>query len=132
MSQFNEKLFVALKPPLVSVELNRFDGCTKGDKVHLTLKFPLGPSQKWNALVTENGEDDEKIYFIDKGEILPFPIKEWTHEHLIFKKSVNACIITDKITYFTGNKILDVCIFPFLYFVFYWRKPIYRKLLNQY
>ena len=32
---FNLQLFEALKPPVVNLKVERFDGCKKGDEVHL-------------------------------------------------------------------------------------------------
>ena len=37
--RFDEDLFLALNPPLLPVQLNCFDGCNKGNEIHLTLLF---------------------------------------------------------------------------------------------
>lgn len=34
---FNEELFKALKPPIIDLIVERFDGCKKGDEVHLKI-----------------------------------------------------------------------------------------------
>ena len=125
---FNEDLFLALKPPLMPLELIRFDGCEKGDKVQLVLGIkPL--SQKWDALVVEHGEDDGKFYFTDIGETLPFPLKDWKHRHQILKLD-DGSIIVDDITYTTGFSLLDVLMYPIMYLQFYIRKPVYRRLFK--
>ena len=50
---FNEELFRALKPPFVSLKVERFDGCKKGDEVHLMLGTP-GFLQKWVSHITSS------------------------------------------------------------------------------
>ena len=123
---FNEDLFLALKPPIMPLELLRFDGCEKGDKVQLVLG--ISPfSQRWNALVIEHGETDEMLYFTDIGEKLPFPIKKWTHRHQILKKEKGA-VIVDDITYTTGFYPLDLLMYPVMYLQFGMRVPVYRRL----
>lgn len=128
LSGFDESLFVALKPPLMPLELLRFDGCEKGDKVQLVLGIkPF--SQKWNALVVEHGENDECFYFTDIGEKLPFPIKDWKHRHFIMKER-SGSIIVDDITYTTGFRLLDYLMYPIMYLQFLIRKPVYKKLFD--
>ncbi len=122
---FDAELFLALKPPLIPLELNRFDGCEKGDKVHLVLgKNPI--SQEWHALISEHGEDETKFYFTDIGEKLPFPLKDWCHRHRIHKTPKGA-IIEDNITYTSGWLLFDGIMFPLLYGMFFLRKRIYRE-----
>lgn len=123
---FNEDLFLELKPPLMPLKLLRFDGCEKGDRVQLILG--ISPfSQRWNALVTEHGENDAMLYFTDVGEKLPFPLKDWTHRHQILKQEKGS-IIVDDITYTIGCYPLDVLIYPIMYLQFWMRKPVYRRL----
>ena len=69
-SKFDEDLFKFLKPPLLNLEVERFDGCKKGDEIHLGIG--LGPfSMKWISHITENSENDEENLFIDEGHLLP-------------------------------------------------------------
>ncbi|MGK0389475.1 MAG: ligand-binding SRPBCC domain-containing protein [Maribacter sp.] len=125
---FNEDLFLALKPPVMPLELLRFDGCEKGDKVQLILG--ISPfSQRWNALVIEHGENDEMLYFTDIGEKLPFPIKDWKHRHQILKREKGA-VIVDDITYTTGFYPLDMLMYPVMYLQFWMRVPVYRRLFK--
>jgi len=121
-AQFDEKLFLALNPPLMPVKLVRFDGCQKGDEVHL--QFPFG--MKWVSQIVEQGSDEQQHYFIDEGIQLPFPLKYWHHEHRILKKE-SHCVIEDDITYTTAYKWLDILLYPILYVQFWYRKPIYRR-----
>ncbi|MEL6945100.1 MAG: hypothetical protein AAFO82_20780, partial [Bacteroidota bacterium] len=61
-SRFDEQLFTALKPPLMPLQLLRFDGSLKGDEVHLKIA-----GQLWIAEIIEQAELPEEIYFVDKG-----------------------------------------------------------------
>lgn len=123
--RFDEDLFLALKPPLLPLTLNRFDGSMKGDEVHITLgKGAL--SQDWNALIVEQAELADEIYFIDVGSKLPFFLKDWKHKHRIVKEGEGAMIIDD-ISYKTPFFLMDYLMFPVLYLQFWARKPVYTR-----
>jgi ligand-binding SRPBCC domain-containing protein len=123
---FDLKLFKALKPPLLGLEVSRFDGCKKGDEVHLKIK--IGPlSQDWISHITDHGDNESEHYFIDEGQLLPPPLKYWKHRHRIIKTGENSCVIHDDIEFSANNIILDVLMYPVLYFQFWLRKPIYKK-----
>lgn len=125
--KFNKSLFEKLAPPLVQLNVLRFDGCEKGDQVHL--EIGLGPlKQKWVSLITEDQQTEEECFFIDEGSILPPPLKSWKHRHRIIKIDENTCEIHDDIDFSTGNQILDLAIYPILYSQFYLRIPTYKKL----
>lgn len=127
---FNEDLFKALKPPAVELNVLKFDGCKKGDEVHLEISF--GPlKQKWISLITDDLISDDVCFFIDEGKKLPPPLKSWKHIHRIRKIDDHNCVIEDDIEYSTGNSILDRLIYPILYAQFKTRKPVYQKLLNK-
>lgn len=123
---FNRDLFLALKPPFPPMELRRFDGSETGDEVHIRLGAGA-LSQDWNALIVEHGKTDEEYYFIDEGSTLPFFLKSWTHRHRILKKE-NGAVIIDDIQYRTPNILLDYLMYPLMYFQFWMRQPIYRKV----
>jgi ligand-binding SRPBCC domain-containing protein len=126
-SFFNSKLFLALKPPLMNVSLDRFDGCKKGDEVHLRMDLFGFLNQKWISHITDNGENSEEIYFVDEGTLLPPPLRNWRHVHHIQKIDDQSTFIIDDIDFTTGNSLLDYAIYPALYSMFYYRKPIYRR-----
>ncbi len=127
---FNEDLFMALKPPLMPLELLRFDGCEKGDEVHIRLgKKPI--STLWIAEIIENGRDDNEIYFIDIGKQLPFILNKWTHRHRIINKSSTETKIIDAIEYYTGFILLDFILYPLFYLQFLLRKPIYKRTFAE-
>lgn len=123
--QFDLKLFTALKPPLVNLVVERFDGCKKGDEVHLKVA-----GQKWVSHITELYEGDDEIYFVDIGVIIPPPLTSWRHVHRIEHAGKNKCFVIDDIEYSTGNKLLDKLIYPAIKAMFLLRKPIYIKELS--
>ncbi len=122
-SGFNEALFLALNPPIMPVKLLRFDGCKKGDEVHIQLPFKM----LWISDITDFSETENEIYFIDEGRQLPFPLKQWKHKHRIIKQTENDTLIIDDINFSTNNKLLDFLIYPALWLQFAYRKPVYKK-----
>lgn len=127
---FDEKLFRFLSPPFPKVEIERFDGCLKGDEVHLKLLFPFFP-QYWFAEIVENSLSENEIYFIDKGTKLPFFLSDWQHKHRIVKVNETQSAIIDSIEFKTGTLISDWAVYPALYLQFLMRKPLYKKYFND-
>jgi len=126
---FDKDLFVALKPPLLPLELRRFDGSKTGDEVHIRLgKGWL--SQDWNALIVEDKMTDEEAWFIDEGTTLPFFLKSWRHRHLIVKADSGALIVDD-ITYKTPTWLTDYLLYPLMWLQFAARKPVYRRVFGK-
>jgi len=128
-SRFDRDLFIALKPPLIQLDLQKFDGCIKGDKVELELGM-LGIKQTWKALIVDNLETDSEIFFIDKGVELPPPLKSWRHKHILKNVQESKTMIIDSIEYSTGNRLLDMLMYPILYLQFWHRKPIYKRYFS--
>lgn len=124
-SQFNVKLFAALKPPLVNLKIERFDGCKKGDEIHLKVS-----GQRWVGQITELYEGEDEIYFIDIGVIIPPPLTSWKHIHRIERTGTNTCIVIDDIEFSTGNKLIDKLIYPALMAMFLLRGPVYKRELS--
>lgn len=124
-SAFDRNLFLKLSPPFPPVKLLRFDGCSKNDEVHLELSFVFF-RQKWVSVITENKMNDNLIYFIDKGKILPFFLKNWKHKHIL-ERIKNGTLITDDIEFNTGSIISDVMVLPLMYIQFIYRKPVYKR-----
>lgn len=125
INRFDVYLFKALKPPLAGMKIERFDGCKKGDKVHVEINT-LGWRQKWKALITDNGEDENEIYFVDEGLQLPKPLKKWHHKHEI-RKFIDSSIIIDNIMFSSGNILIDLMLYPLLFIQFYYRKRVYKS-----
>ncbi len=125
---FDETLFTKLAPPFPSVKLLQFDGSEKGDRVGLELNFILF-KQKWISDIVDNGENEEMIFFIDKGVELPFFLKSWRHKHILKKGNPGSEIIDD-IEYSTGTILTDLLMYPALLLQFLYRKPVYKKVFN--
>lgn len=129
--KFNKDLFQKLSPPLMELTVLRFDGCKKDDEVHLEMKL-FGPiKNKWISKITANELNQEDFYFIDEGTLIPPPLKKWKHVHRVKRLNDTKCLVIDDIEYSTGNKVLDMIIYPALYAMFAYRKPIYIKELKK-
>jgi ligand-binding SRPBCC domain-containing protein len=123
MSGFTVELFEALKPPLLPLKVERFDGCRTGDEVHLK----VGPfRQQWISLITSDFDNDSECGFVDEGKVIPPPLRTWHHTHRIVNLSANECEIQDDIRYSTGLKLLDLLLYPALYLQFAIRPKAYR------
>lgn len=129
-SKFNRDLFNYLKPPLVSLNIKRFDGCKTGDEFHLEIGL-AGMKQNWIGQVTADRCHEDLCFFIDEGKQLPAPLSSWKHIHRVIKTSERTCQIEDDITYSTGNKFLDAAIYPVMYLQFAARIPLYKKYLSK-
>lgn len=127
--KFDQELFLKLSPPLVKINLSRFDGCKTGDEVHLDMTF-LGKKDRWVSKIVKESECSYEKYFVDEGEILPSPLKHWRHKHIVIKSGNTKCFIVDDINYTTDIPALDLFVYPFIYLSFLYRKPIYRKYFN--
>lgn len=122
---FDLELFKKLRPPMVNLVVERFDGCKKGDEVHL-----LVSGKKWVSHIVDFHQDENEIFFIDIGVITPLPIKEWRHTHRIKKTGAHSCAVIDEIEYSTKNPLLDRLLYPALLAMFSLRRPIYQRELS--
>lgn len=129
-SKFNVELFKALKPPLVNLDIERFDGCKKGDEIHLRMDLFGLLNQRWISLITSDFRGDYEINFVDEGALLPSPLVKWKHAHRIEKLNETSSFIVDDIYFTSGNFIVDLAIYPALYLMFLYRKPIYKRELS--
>lgn len=127
---FNEELFKQLKPPFVSLKLERFDGCKKGDEVHLMLGTP-GFLQKWVSHITASEETSDSWLFVDEGFVLPPPLKKWKHEHRVIQVSDNVSKISDSISFDCGNSILNGLFWGPLWLSFSIRPKVYRSVFGS-
>ncbi len=126
---FTKELFLALAPPYTPVEVLRFDGCKKGDEVHLEIQFFLFV-QQWHSKITEQKETENEIYFIDEGIKLPFFLSYWHHKHRILKQPEGALII-DEINFETLHGFASASVYPALYLQFHSRQVIYQKWFDE-
>ncbi|MCB0281296.1 MAG: hypothetical protein H6627_04320 [Calditrichae bacterium] len=126
ISNFDIALFNALKPPLVPLKVIRFDGCLKGDEVHLELGF----GKTWKSVIVDNSKTDNQWCFIDEGFALPTPLKFWRHIHKVEKLSDSESLILDHIVFKSSSKLLDILIYPLLFIQFKIRTPLYKKFFK--
>jgi ligand-binding SRPBCC domain-containing protein len=126
---FDVKLFKALTPPLMAIEVQRFDGCNLNDEVHLKVGF-LFPFQKWVSVITHSQTSNDRFEFIDEGKFVPFPLRYWRHLHIVEKRPRGVAIV-DSIEYATPFKLLDLLIYPVLFLQFYYRKSAYAKFFKE-
>lgn len=125
---FDRTLFDKLQPPGMPVRLKRFDGCMKGDEVHLEMwMFGWRP---WRATIVDQGESDDEIFFIDVGGPIPWPLATWRHRHRLCKEGAGTTIIDD-IEYTASSKLLGGLMWPVLYLTFLYRKPVYKKVFGK-
>ena len=133
-SGFDRTLFDKLSPPFPPVHVVRFDGCLKGDVVHLQLDFFLF-KQDWISLIVDQQQTEQEIFFVDEGTRLPFFLQYWQHRHRLVRiKSadvIEQTLIIDDITFKTPFWLMDYLIYPVLWLQFAYRKPIYRKMFNR-
>ncbi len=125
---FNLDLFKALKPPVLSLDVSRFDGCKKGDEVHL--KVGLGLKVEWISLITEDSETANEWSFVDEGKKLPFPLTAWRHHHRVLRDGTGSIIIDD-ISFEAGPSFTSKMMKPLLYLQFVGRAPVYRKIFGE-
>ncbi|QKG53888.1 hypothetical protein [Hymenobacter sp. BRD67] len=90
LAGFTRELFVTLAPPFPKLHLIRYDGSTTGDTVIIELQ--AGPKRwRWTSLITDNGTlPDGTRYFVDEGQLLPAPLRQWRHRHLIAPRRAGA------------------------------------------
>jgi ligand-binding SRPBCC domain-containing protein len=130
-ASFDVKLFKALAPPLTKVEVLRFDGCKVGDKVILDVTPALMKTSKWESLISEYQNNEDEIFFVDVGKILPWPLRQWEHKHIIRKIDETTSEIIDDVYYKTSNGLLDVLLYLPLKLQFLYRKPIYQQFFGH-
>ena len=127
-SQFNASLLQKLSPPFPKITLLKFDGCQVQDQVQLELNFFVF-KLRWDAIVTENGENNQSAYFVDEGDKLPFFLRSWKHRHVITQRG-DKTVIIDDVNFSTANKLTDFLFYPLIWVQFAYRKLIYRKIFG--
>lgn len=128
-SRFDADLFKALQPPWGGLKILEFTGSKKGDRVHLEMSIPF--KTKWIGIITEDGMDHEKAWFVDEGEVLPLGLKKWKHWHIIQKIDENHSLIVDDIEYKTSYKLWSWMLYIPLYGMFWMRKSVYKSYFSK-
>lgn len=129
-ARFTRELFVALAPPWTAIEILRFDGCKKGDEVHLSIKS-LGRPQQWISHITDEGGTDSGWFFVDEGKSLPWPLTYWHHRHGVEKSGDHESKIIDDIVYRASNRFLEWLIYPVLWATFAIRPKRYQQFFGE-
>lgn len=127
---FDKKLFTHLSPQWASFEIERFDGCRKGDEVHIRIKLP-GLTQKWVSVITYEGEDAAGWSFIDEGKVLPWPLTYWKHHHRVDKISETSCQIVDDIEFKAATGLIEIMLKPALWSTFAIRPKLYQDYFKD-
>jgi len=127
--QFNRGRFIYLSPALVPFEIRRFDGCKKGDEIHINLGIN-GLTRKWVSLITFEETNAAGWSFIDEGKLLPFPLKYWKHHHRVDKISAQKSLIVDDITFECQPAFLTPVTRALLWTVFSVRPGRYKKFFE--
>jgi ligand-binding SRPBCC domain-containing protein len=125
---FDRELFIFLSPPGVKVDLVRFDGCKKGDEVHLHIRSG-GLQQEWVSLITEDSHTAQEWSFVDEGKKLPWPLKKWRHHHRVLSTGDKTSKIIDDIN-FECALGLSPLMYPILWASFAVRPGRYRKFFQ--
>ncbi|MEM9983463.1 MAG: hypothetical protein AAF804_00070 [Bacteroidota bacterium] len=131
MQGFDQQLFEALSPPGAGVELMRFDGSKRGDVVHIRLKLLGFIRQDWVSEIVEDGENEKKAWFVDRGVELPFFLGAWEHHHLVENTGPGHSVIVDDIRFRGPNRLMDYLLYPVLYAQFAYRRPIYQRIFGK-
>ncbi len=132
---FDRKLFDQLAPPFPPVEVVRFDGCLRGDVVHLRLNFIVFRQDWVSDIIDQQStgmpDQPDEIFFVDEGTKLPFFLRYWHHRHrLVRDTQTGGTHIIDDITFRTPSLLTDYLFYPLMWLQFAYRKPIYRRVFG--
>lgn len=127
--RFDRSLFERLKPPLLTIQINRFDGHFDGGIVDVDIGF-RSIKNRWISEIRNVQHGESECSFTDIGITLPPPLKEWTHIHRVVAAGASS-VIVDDIRFATGSRILDVLIAPLLWAAFVFRKRVYKKVFGK-
>jgi ligand-binding SRPBCC domain-containing protein len=129
LARFDERLFRALAPPFPRLRIDEFGGSQPGAVVAVTMDWGL-LRQPWVSRITAAGDSATEAWFVDEGEQLPWPFRQWRHRHVVRADPARGgCLIIDDLTYHTGSPLLDWLARPALWALLAYRKPIYRRWL---
>lgn len=130
LAKFTKDLLEKLTPPLINLEITQFDGTKKNGEVHIVASC-LGNYQNWKNTITDHFESDHECYFTDVANEMPFPFIYWEHTHKIHQINETQSYIQDHIKYKCVNKIAEMAMYPVVYALMYYRKPIYMDSFKK-
>lgn len=126
--QFNEDLLLKLKPPLVTMQLLRYDGQYRGDELAFAVGFGKF-TQKWHGAITQHRYTQQHWLFRDEGISLPHPLKTWQHTHAL-KSSNQDTLIIDRVKFSGKNTLYTYLLCLPIAMMFLLRKPLYQRWLS--
>jgi len=129
IKRFDRDLFMALAPKLAKINLKEFTGSEKGDKVHIEFLSPI--KTNWISEIIDHAYEDNRSYFVDKGVVLPFPLRFWEHHHIIEQIDEDHVHIIDDIRFKSLNVIFTLFMYPAILVGFLPRKKIYKRYFNS-
>ncbi|MFN8393472.1 MAG: hypothetical protein U0176_02220 [Bacteroidia bacterium] len=128
---FDHNLLLKLSPPGMRIDLIHADPAEKPDGyIHLKVTMLGIIRQEWKNRFSNYEINDDRCHFVDQGDMMPFPIKLWRHDHRVERLEGTTHIIDD-VQYGTNFFLLDWLLFPVLWFQFRYRRPIYRRHFGQ-
>lgn len=130
MSKFTQDLLLDLTPPFMDIEITQFDGNKKDDEIHIVASI-LGSYQSWVNIIKEAKETEDEVYFVDEAKEMPSPFTYWRHTHKVKRLNDTHSEIIDEVIFDTQNSILDLIMYPIVYSLMYYRKPIYMDKFNE-
>ncbi|MFM2285577.1 MAG: hypothetical protein RLZZ543_1074, partial [Bacteroidota bacterium] len=103
------------------------DGCHKGNVVGIRMNFGVLKTEWWST-ITEEIHTPELAQFTDEGTRLPFFLSYWKHQHIIEKEG-NDVRMTDYVEFRSSNALSTFVMYPAIFLMLFYRKPIYKKRL---
>lgn len=128
LSNFNAETMQEATPPFINLEVTRFDGVEYANQTHMITSI-FGHYQSWIIEVMQTKKTQDGIIIRTEATECPFPFNLWIHTYHIHELGNGMTKITDNIKFKTENFLFDLLIYPIVYFIMYYRKPI---LMNKY
>jgi len=129
-ARFDSELFLRLSKGLLPFNMERFDGCKKGDEIHI--KIGMWPFKfRWVSLISYEETNASGWSFIDEGKVLPWPLIYWKHHHRVDRISATESTIVDSIQYECSPTFLGKLIWPVMWMVFAKRPKRYRQYFEE-
>ena len=108
---------------LQPIKIMEWSGIENGKTAYFKLWFFGWKDFK---VMHENYQDNNNfLFFVDKGIKLPLGISFWKHEHSVFKDKENT-IIQDSLSFNHLNKYMGYLLFPILVFPIFIRRFLYK------